>query len=368
MSSSLITNEKDFGGKLYKQFSQDLASSNGLLVASGYFGADLVSDFEEKLVKLGKKGTCKLLLGMVYHGGVGKKQLKTLKSIDTKLRENNPDNGIFIRRKEYHGKIYKLTSKDDYKIYVGSSNFSNEGFKSRTECNIEVDNDATKKDVDSFLEFLFKDRYTEKFSNVELFLKDRKKIKSAEGLESCLIDSKEYPHNAKHIGTAKLELRVDKQTRASLNLFFDEGRKNKSNGLYAPRPWHEIEITSSIEVIKDKFYPPSKLLKPGQITRSGNLSKSRTGDFIAYAIDNEKYYRINMKVGADNGKDIYSADSSGGRATFGELIKGKLERANVLSVNERITSDTLHEYGRDTLDLIKISDNEYIINFEPNTA
>ena len=113
MSSSLITNEKDFGGKLYKQFSQDLASSNGLLVASGYFGADLVSDFEEKLVKLGKNGPCKILIGMVYHSGVKEKQLESLKSIDKKLRDDNPENGVYIRRKQYHGKIYKLSSKDN---------------------------------------------------------------------------------------------------------------------------------------------------------------------------------------------------------------------------------------------------------------
>jgi len=363
MNSSLITNEKDFGGKLYKQFSQDLASSNGLLVASGYFGADLVSDFEEKLVKLGKKGTCKLLLGMVYHGGVGKKQLKTLKSIDTKLRENNPDNGIFIRRKEYHGKIYKLTTKDDYKIYVGSSNFSNSGFKSRTECNIEVDNDATKKDVDSFLEFLFQDEFTEKFSNVELFLKDRKKAQSEKGLENCIIKIEDYPHNAIHIGVVKIKLRVDAQTKSSLNLFFDKGRK-KPNGLFAPRPWYEVEITSDSNVLKEEYYPKSELKHPGQITQSGMVAKARTGDFIAYVKDDGKYYRINMKIGGDNGKDMYSAKESGGRGTFGELIKGKLERANVLFVNERITSDTLHEYGRDTLDLIKISDNEYIIDFD----
>ena len=48
---------------------------------------------------------------------------------------------------------------------------------------------------------------------------------------------------------------------------------------------------------------------------------------------------------------------------LGELIKGKLERANVLSTPELITLETLSEYGKDTIDLIKIADNEYIIDF-----
>lgn len=362
MSDELITNEKDFGGRLYKRFSADLASSNGLLVASGYFGADLVSDFEEKLVKLGKKGTCKLLLGMVYHSGVGKKQLETLKSIDTKLRNDNPDNGIFIRRKQYHGKIYKLNSNTDFKIYIGSSNFSNSGFKSRTECNIEIENDKTKKDIDSFLDFLFTDSATEKFSDVELFLKDRKRTEITRGLKNCEIDISEFPDESRAIGLCKIKLRVDSQPQSSLNLFFDKGRKNP-NGLYSPRPWHEVELTADSNELKHEHYPKSNLLHPGQITSSGNLSKSREGNFIAYAKDNGKFYRMKMKVHADNGKNISSAKESGGRATLGELIKGKLERAKVLSFRERITSDTLHEYGRDTIDLIKISDNEYIIDF-----
>ena len=362
MSEVLITNETDFGGKLYKRFSADLASSNGLLVASGYFGADLVSDFEEKLVELGKKGTCKLLLGMVYHSGVGKKQLETLKSIDTKLRNDNPDNGIFIRRKQYHGKIYKLNSNNDFKIYIGSSNFSNSGFKSRTECNIEIDNDKTKKDIDSFLDFLFTDSTTEKFSDVELFLKDRKRTEITRGLKNCEIDISEFPDESKVIGLCKIKLRVDSQPQSSLNLFFDKGRKNP-NGLYSPRPWHEVELTADSEELKGEYYPKSKLLHPDQITKSGQTSKTRKGDFIAYTKDNGKYYRIKMKVHADNGKNISSAKESGGRTTLGELIKGKLERAKVLSYRERITSDTLYAYGRDSIDLKKLSNDTYIIDF-----
>ena len=95
MKSSLITNHKDFGGDFGEQFSKDLASSKGLLIASGYFGNDLVSNFEKKLVKLGKNGPCKLLIGMIYHSGVRPKQLETLKSIDKKLRETK---GIESRR------------------------------------------------------------------------------------------------------------------------------------------------------------------------------------------------------------------------------------------------------------------------------
>jgi len=67
-----------------------------------------------------------------------------------------------------------------------------------------------------------------------------------------------------------------------------------------------------------------------------------------------------MRVHSDNGKNISSSED---REILGELIKGKLERANILSVPEVITSNTLYQYGRDTIDLIIISDDKYIIDF-----
>ena len=52
-----------------------------------------------------------------------------------------------------------------------------------------------------------------------------------------------------------------------------------------------------------------------------------------------------------------------GRFTFGQYIKGQLEEAGVLRVGERITSDTLENYGKNFIEFKKISDNEYIIEF-----
>ena len=364
MKSSLITNHKDFGGDFGEQFSKDLSLSNGFQVATGYFSHDVITGSEEMLVRLGKNGSCKLLLGMAFQKSPAERQLDAIKSLDTKLRENNPDNGVYITRERYHGKIYKFSYEDDYKIYLGSSNFSNSGFDTNTECNIEVDNVATKNDVNSFMDFLFHDKDTYTFSEVELYLRQRKKTKPPksniiEGLESCLIESNEYPHNKKHIGIAKIKVRADEQSSSSFNLCKSIGRKNKM-GVYKPRPWYEVEIASIEDDLKNEFYPKSVLKHPGGITSQGKPQLAREGHFTAYAQDNGKYYRIKMRVHSDKGKNISSSDD---REILGELIKGKLERANVLSVPEVITSDTLHEYGRDTIDLIKISDDEYIIDF-----
>lgn len=159
----------------------------------------------------------------------------------------------------------------------------------------------------------------------------------------------------KALGFCEIKLRVDKQPKSSLNLYFDKGRKNQQ-GKYAPRPWYEVEITAQTKEISSEYYPKSEKI-------SNSNSNARKGRFVAYFQQDDKYYEINMVVHADNGKNISSHESSGGRATLGKLIKGKLERAGVLKEGELITSDVLDAYGNDTLRLHKIDEKRYIIEF-----
>jgi len=111
--------------------------------------------------------------------------------------------------------------------------------------------------------------------------------------------------------------------KATSFIIFDNGRKNPTTGLYAPRPWYEIEITSESKDRESHFYPKSELKEGSR--------HSRTGYFTAFIQDNGTIYKIKMFVGSDHGKAIASATESGGRATLGKIIKGKLERARCLS-------------------------------------
>ena len=70
---------------------------------------------------------------MIFHGGVSKKQKKTLENINKKLRKINPQSGIYILRQDYHGKIYRFQNNEEKTIFIGSSNFSNEGLNKRLE-------------------------------------------------------------------------------------------------------------------------------------------------------------------------------------------------------------------------------------------
>ena len=61
---------------------------------------------------------------------------------------------------------------------------------------------------------------------------------------------------------------------------------------------------------------------------------------------------------ADN-KAITTKDN---RLLLGELIKGKMLK-NCLNRYEQITSETLKEYGRDYIELHKISEGVYYLEF-----
>ena len=125
----IFTNDKLHGGKFKTEFFKQLKQANNLTVATGYFGTKLIEELEPSLLSIARKGDCKILLGMIFHGGVSAKQRTCLQRIDNKLRQTNPKNGIYVSLKDYHGKVYLI----DEVTYIGSSNFSTEGFDSRWE-------------------------------------------------------------------------------------------------------------------------------------------------------------------------------------------------------------------------------------------
>lgn len=345
----IFTNDKAHGGTFLAQFINRLKNAKKVIVATGYFGTDLIQRIESDLFAVSKSGECRILLGMVFHGGISSKQKKCIDDLDLKLRSSNPKNGIYISRRDYHGKIYKI----DDDIYVGSSNFSKEGFDSRLECTARINDRFTADATSAYLEYLFSLKTTEKLSGVKLSKKSRLEDDRQSKL---LADYKVLaPPPKTIIGSVAIKLRVDSQPKSSLNLFFDEGRKNRKTGLYAPRPWYEIEITTTSQERRNPYYPQSTLIPDSKC--------SHYGVFDAYIVEDSNYYKLKMTVASAYGKALATSIDGGGRQTLGRYIKGKLEAAGVLKHGERITSQTLEAYGRDYITLQKIGNQEYIMEF-----
>jgi hypothetical protein len=360
MTQTLFTNNASTTGKKFKiEFKERLIHSKNITIASGYFGASSIIEYKDDLIKVAHRGQVKILIGMIFHGGVTKKQEEVLIDLDNNLRDISPDNGVYVSIKPYHGKIYLFDEQltpDSKHLYLGSSNFSEEGLATRNECTALITNQDTKDAVTEYLAHLFNTKQAKPLNAVELRVKSTVATTPAPSklLKDYKIDATDFPSSSPVIGICEITLRVDDQPASSLNLYFDKGRKNQK-GLYAPRPWYEVEITSNTSDRENPFYPQSEL-KPGS-------DKSRSGEFIAYAEDDGAYYKFNMGVYSDNGKAISTLASSGGRSTLGKFIKGKLERAGLLSEGDVITSDILLAYGRTSILFKKISANEYIMEF-----
>lgn len=351
-----MANHKEFGGNFLKEFDHQLDISEDLLIASGYFGASTIEELETKILNLSRRGSCKILIGMVFFDGVTEKQKIALTSLDNKLRAINSENGVYISMRSYHGKIYRFKRDQDISLYIGSSNFSKEGFASRLECTTLIKDEETQISASAYLKNLFLFDTTIPLSATDLKVKGTRKgeKRTSKLLKDYECSVKKYPDISKALGKCDIKLRVDEQPRSSLNLYFEKGRLNQQKK-YVPRPWYEVEITTTAEDRGCAYYPKSELI-------SGD-KKSRKGTFIAYFKDGDKYYEIKMAVHADSGKNISSHRDSGGRETLGKLIKGRLEGAGVLQEGELITSEVLDAYGRDYLTLIKMSDQVYILEF-----
>ena len=356
MYSSLFVNEKTKSKKFKTAFNESLKKANGLRIATGYIGAATITELEPDLLKLAIKGECKILIGMIYHGGVTKKQKDALVSLDTQLRSISASNGIYISARQYHGKIYQF---EDEELYMGSSNFSNEGLFERLEATSLIENEILKSEINDYINYLFNLETTHKLENVELKVMSKKSAKPtpSRDLKDYEIDVNEFPDEDLKLGTCSITLHVDDQPRSSLNLYFDKGRYSRTTEKYAPRPWYEVEITARTSDMASEFYPETipNPTKPN--------SKSRSGSFFAYIKFLDKYYKIKMRVSADNGKNIASDDQSGGRATLGRILKGKLEEKGLLKEGERITSEILEEYGTHSIKLHKIDADSYILEF-----
>jgi len=173
-----------------------------------------------------------------------------------------------------------------------------------------------------------------------------------QGLKDYLIDQKDYPLKEEVIGICKIKLNVNKQPKSSLNLSFGSGRMNQLGKLKS-RSWFEVELSASAAEIKSEFYPQSEYISLNR--------KTKKGSFTAYVEEDGNYFCLEMKVHADNGKNISS--TSGGRKTLGHIIKGKLVRNKILPFGDLITSKILDKYGNDVIELHKLRGNRYFIKF-----
>jgi len=337
----LYTNEVEHGGHFEDVFLSQIQSTKKLRIASGYFSLDTLQKYEKSILEKASYNKCEILLGMAFYEGLTQKQFDLVSRINNLMRAMGTDSGFYVANgKKYHGKIFQF----DYKTYLGSSNFSNSGFKGNIEATIEC-YDEQKVKINSFLDSLFSSKHSIKIEKAQIPIKGKVKLIGSkakviwEGLRRHQIThgSPEILFDQR-IATYDL-LALSEHDKSNLNIFFGKGRENKKTGIIIPRPWYEFEIIAKKDITSSPGYPQ--------------------GSFTAYTDDG---YIIPMKTSGDYKKNLRS---EGGLQVFGRWFKGRLENVGVLEKFTPITAETLLEYGKTNLTLYRMTkENSYYMTFE----
>jgi HKD family nuclease len=351
----MYTNESNSGNEFGKEIVKQLNDAEHVEIATGYFGWKNLTEITPQLLNIAKRGSSKLLFGMIFHERATPNQKNCLLELNKKLKDINNSSGVFVTLRPYHGKVYRFVKNNNETLFVGSSNLSISGFKQNMEFNLKISGLYEKQSTKEFLDFLFvgegiKNNISCPLDEVDLKLKgdsDEDTI-DEKSLGNYEIPRESFP-TVQNDGFLKIKHRPSDQPRSSLNLYFDNGRKVVRNGrsVYTPRPWYEVEVTAQKKERDHKDYPK--------------------GEWIAYVHDEDqkKFYKLNMVTSSGDITSPKAIQTSrkegGGRSILGELIKGKMERRGVLKKFQKITDEVLEEYGRDCIELKKISEAIYVM-------
>jgi HKD family nuclease len=345
----LITNQNP-SNKFLNVFKNNLASSRDIKIAAGYFGASELDNHKSELLsKANDGGEVRLIHGMGGAEGIRTNLREKMYVLDRGLKHINNNNGIFIFKKRFHGKMYITEGIENSNVLIGSSNFSSSGFSTNKELNINHTDPAIIKEANIFFNYLY--------------------------AESIPIELFNFPSRTTNIGTSQLPPNLSSFTfnpssltshcdfeiplritdASNLNLFLSSGRLNRNTGRYTPRPFYEIEIT----IPRNYWIRPIIDFIPNTILPA---------KFNVITDTNERF-EVKFKRKTSSSQDNRSLHQTGGdfmsspRDTLGKYIKGKLMRAGALSYGEPVTEDTLIEYGSSSLKFYKINDNWLYISF-----
>ena len=343
-NKKIVNNSFKVGNFFEEVFEESLSKSDGLNIISGYVDGYTAKKYGDRLIDISKGGEVRILIGMAEKEGLAKSTYEAWESVDQELRKINNGSGVYAPREKIHAKVYVFKQQNNFKCYVGSSNFSESGLKTNIESVVEVSNLKSNivNDTKSFFhENLIIDLKEIQIKNSNSYKKRRERKSLKELLRHKQnFDSSEL----KSMDLVQIDLKSfaePERYKSSLNLFHSSGRRNK-NGLYDPRPWYEVELT-----FQKKNYP--------------NLPQN-------FEVLTDDGYKFNMKRsgGGIKGKPetaLKNLASTPSRKIFGEWFKRKLEEKKVLEENELITSETLENYGKSSLDFYKMNENQYYLVF-----
>lgn len=338
----MFANEAKFGGPLVTIVEKELKTAKDAAIASGYVSHDVILQFRNDFYRIAENdGRFRLLIGMAFFEGMSAKNLRDLSQIESDLSGFKNGSGIYVAyNRRFHGKVYRFNDGFNEHFYVGSSNFSRSGLVENLECTAEVVDELNKRQISSYLDFLFDPDNAVTISKAEITVpgsdayKKRIALSILDDLERydpTSIDKSRYPSIPFPLG------RIADKEKSNLNAYFGKGRWSRATGKIVPRHWYETELIANRDITSNPLFPKGK--------------------FTAYTDDG---YIMPMVTNGDYFKNIRSR---GNLQLLGQWIKGKLQKANALIPLTPVTHDTLDLFGRDSIVFYKLADDKYYMEF-----
>ena len=361
-SLKTITNENDTSFERF--FLDSIKKSKIIKIASGYVGIEGFKKTELLLKDIVRQGgTVILIFGLGKWEGISPKLEKLLREFHEYINKIDSESGVYFCQKDkYHGKIYLFENKITKWASVGSSNYSPTGFGGYQEANVEILDDETYNEINDYFNRLLK--FNAKQINVLTF-----PSKEKEQLAKEVYSKISVPDNFRNL-PIDFKLEIKPKEKSHVNLFAGSGRLNRTSGIYAKRPWYEVELGITIEEVRSNLLhilPNQKEpYKVKLVDEHGNILnanfKRKTGSRDASETLHET--GIDFMTGSGDADD----GGKNGRIQLGIFIKDKLIDAGLLRYGEIITEDILDMYGNHFIEFRKYPNRKdyFLITFDPS--
>jgi hypothetical protein len=336
----LKTASKKFSDVFFDLFVNKASSTR---IASGYVSEESIADLIN-LYETGYNKPLNLIVGMHYFEGFSYGQYYALLHLSDILAARNTG-GIYVSTvMKYHGKIYFFYENGQYSAIVGSSNLTKIALTRETaaervyDTDLYIHDEAVTDDIEKFIVDL-QDRFCTNLKSLNF--EDLKIIEPTNLFENYLSVEKVSTDGIENqLTDIVFDIPLKTEEKSNLNVYFEKGRKNFSNGFVLPRDWYEIEVIVPKKITEKKEYP-------------------RGQPFLVITDDG---YKFKCKTSGTYFKNFRSALDL---KILGRWIKGRMENCHVLKTGEKVTDETFANYGRNSMRLIKTKmANTWYLDFE----
>jgi hypothetical protein len=336
---------------LYKSYPEAfrsfLANSDTVKIASGYISTDSAIDLKN-IVEANNGPNLMLCVGMHYFDGLAPSQLDALRSLNFTLKNKGLGRVFIVTTFPFHGKVSSFMKNGVFLgSIVGSSNLSNiiDGQR-QYEADYLMENPSEASEVDAFITNLI-DVSSQPLDELRITPVEQENVLLKDQMGVKRLKDQEIASVKNRINGASFDipLKGDISQKSGLNASFGKGRENQQ-GFAQPRSWYEVELIVSKNITDSPDYP-----------------KANT-DTASFEVVTDDGWSFRCKVSGDYSKNMRSEQDL---KTLGRWIKGRLENAGVLHPGERVTDETLKDYGRDSMKLSKTDNpDQWFLDFGVN--